>query len=595
MVSDPPTPLLDFPELEAVLVAEQAQAAAAPSGAPLFDAGTIAAAVVDGAGRVICASPAFEAIHGAAHIDAERVARALRGAPPATVAVDLAGETGPEPAIFAYGFAGDAGAWRLPPEVRAAAEARPDRVVVLTARLAQAGRPLEAACRAYGLSSLQTRVVLETIRTGGVKTAAVAAGVAYSTARQVMGEAMQKVRAPRLAALVSNLTTLALGVLPNDDSPAVLENLWGLTRRQAAVAVLAGGGASRASAARALGVSEAVVRKELERVHLVLQVSTGAELARRVVEARALRWLTDATGGDLGFVEEGLEPLGFVHRPDGRRIAISDYGPSSGRPVLVVHSTTTSRIVARRLLRALWTEGYRPISIDRPGFGLTDEVEGAAAGAHDPFEMAALDTLTVLDRLKLRQVDVVARGGAQVVMAFARLAPDRLGRVVLVNPDPPIRGGGQAEGGSANAKAAFMRNPATVALLARWLTRAPTYESVVARLRHGARRSPPDALAMQDPEIARDYFRALRPFATGRHAGWINEVQAFMGASPPPVAGTRTWSILIGQHDFLHDPETVVAVWPKLLPDARMRVVADTGRYMALSHPQVVVDELKGS
>lgn len=427
---------------------------------PLFRAESVAAALADRAGSVIVASLAFTAMQAERHIDPEYVARASRGATPATVAIDLAGGDGaPDTLIFAYAPASETDGWRLPPEIREAAKRHPGGVVILTSRAARGGQPLEDACRAYGLNGLQTRVVMETIRTGSVKTAAAAAGVSYYTAREAMAAALKRARTPRLPALVSALTSLAFGVLPQADASAVLEDLWGLSPRQAEIAALIAGGASRPAAAAALGVGEAVVRKELERIHLVLQVSSSAELARKVVEANALRWLTEATGGDLGFVEAGLEPLRFVHRPDGRRIAVSDYGPASGQPILVAHSTTTCRIIARSLLRSLHAAGYRPIAIDRPGYGLSDEVEGAVAGAHDPFATAAEDAVRVLDHLKIRRLDVVARGAAQYVVALERAAPGRLGRVVLVNPDPPMRESGAVAGATGRLKEAFLRNP----------------------------------------------------------------------------------------------------------------------------------------
>jgi hypothetical protein len=258
---------------------------------------------------------------------------------------------------------------------------------------------------------------------------------------------MKRVRVSKLPALVTRLTSLAFGVMPEADAAAVLEDLWGLTPRQAALAALVASGASRSSAASALSIGAAVARKELERVHIILQVSTGAGLARKVAEANALRWLTAATGGDAGFVEAGAEPLQFVHRADGSRIAVSDYGPASGAPVLVAHSNLTSRFVGRSLLRALQAAGYRPIAIDRPGFGLTDEVAGAAAGGHDPFVAEAADTLLVLDQLKIRQLDLVARGAAQFVLALERAAPGRLRRVVLVNPAPHAAASGKKRHG----------------------------------------------------------------------------------------------------------------------------------------------------
>ena len=244
---------------------------------------------------------------------------------------------------------------------------RPGQVVVLTSQAGRAAKPLEDACRSYGLNGLETRVVVQTIATGNVNAAARALRISYHTAREALAKAMRRVRVHRLPALVSRLTSLAFGVLPDADAAAVLGDLWGLTERQAAVATLVASGASRAGAASALSVSEAVVNKEMERLHLVLQVSTGVGLARRVVEAQALRWLTEATGGDIGFVEASAEPLQFAHRSDGGRIAFSDYGPASARPVLVAHSNLNSRYVARSLLRALQAAGYRPIAIDRPG------------------------------------------------------------------------------------------------------------------------------------------------------------------------------------------------------------------------------------
>jgi hypothetical protein len=41
------------------------------------------------------------------------------------------------------------------------------------------------------------------------------------------------------------------------------------------------------------------------------------------------------------------------------------------------------------------------------------------------------------DTLRLERVDLLCRGGAQVAVAAYRLMPGRLGRVVLINPDPP--------------------------------------------------------------------------------------------------------------------------------------------------------------
>lgn len=562
-----------------------------PESTPLFNLDSIAAAVVDSHGETSFATPAFIGMEGPACVDAEIVRRVLHSDATVSAPVALAGAE--ESAVFLYARAERATGWRLPPGVHEAAVARPGQVVVLTSHAAHVTPPLEAACRAHGLNGLQTRVVTEIVRTGGVRPAAAAAGVSYNTAREALAEALARAGVRRLPALVTQLMSLAFGVLPDADASEVLGDLWGLTPRQAAIAGLVAGGASRKTAAAVLSVSEAVVRKDLERVHLMLQVSTASALSRKVVEARALRWLTEATGGQIGFADTA-EPLLLVRRPDGRRIAVSDYGPSSGRPVLVVHSSTTTRVVARGLLRALHAEGYRPIAIDRPGFGLTDEIAGLEAGAHDPFAAATDDVVRVLDHLRIDRTDLVARGAAQFVLALHQAAPGRLGRVVLVNPDPHMAASGRGVGGVNLTKQAFQRNPAVIRLLAGPLTRGVTAEGFIRRLQRDVCGSPPDEAALQDPELTRDYFRAVRTFATGRHAGIINEQVAFArGTRPPTVRGTKGWTVLVGAHDFMHDPQRVAVYWRDVLPDAELRVIADAGRFLALSHPHHVVAALR--
>lgn len=560
---------------------------------PIFNPDSVAAALLAD-GRVVWASATFQTLAVEATLDPDKAARAREGRAALTDVVETAGEDGAgSAALLVYAPAAATAAWRLPPDLREAMERWPAAVVVLSSQAASRSRPFEDACRAYGLNGLQTRVLAEIVRTGAVRPAAEAADVTFHTARKAVAHAMQRTRTTRLAALVSHLMSLTFGVLPDDDPAEVLRDAWGLTPRQAALAGLMAAGATREAAASTLSISLAVARKELETVYLVLGVSTGVELARMTVEAHAFRWLIAATGGDVGFLDTREEPVRFVHRPDGGRVAFSDYGPPTGQPVLVAHSTITSRIVARVLLRALQTAGYRPIAIDRPGFGLTDELAGARPGAHDPFAAAAPDALLVLDALKIRRTDVVARGAAQFVVALGRIAPSRIGRVVLVNPDPPRQEGG-GRGPMAAGKDIFMRSPALIRLLAPLLIRNVTFESVFERVRRDAVSSPADTAALHDPAFMRDYFRALRSFATGRYAGWINETtELFHGRGLAPLPATTAWQVLVGTDDYMHEPARVVTYWRRMLPDADVRLTPGAGRFLAYTHPDAVVEALR--
>ena len=436
-----------------------------------------------------------------------------------------------------------------------------------------------------------------TIRAGSARLAARSLGISYETAREALAAAMARVRAPRLSVLVGRLTSLGFGVLPEGNVAEVLADLWGLTPRQAAIAGLVADGVSRRNVATALTVSEAVVRKELEQIHLVLQVSSGAGLARKVVEAQALRWLTAATGGGAIVADGDAAAVGAVDEPQRLRAGVEEADVAAGRPVLVVHSSMTTRIVARSLLRALQGAGYRPISVDRPGFGLTDEVAGMRTGRHDPYATAAQDAVLVLDHLNIASIDLVARGGAQFVLALARtLAPGRLGRVVLVNPAPHTRKGDRNVGPLGVIKEAFRRNPAMIRFAAAAFIRQRTFQDLTEFLQRSMRGSPPDEAAARDPELVRDYFRATRTFVTGRYGGYINEQTEFaQGSRPAPLAATTDWRVLVADHDVLHDPRYVLAYWREVLPDARFELVRNTGRLMALSHPERVIEALRAA
>jgi pimeloyl-ACP methyl ester carboxylesterase len=119
------------------------------------------------------------------------------------------------------------------------------------------------------------------------------------------------------------------------------------------------------------------------------------------------------------------------------------------------------------------------------------------------------------------------------------------------------------------------------------------FERLAAFMARSMRGSPPDEIAVADPELVRDYFRATRMFATGRFSGYVNEQTEFaQGSEPPPLAGTGDWRILVAAHDVLHDPAHVAAYWRRVLPEATLSVIPDTGRFLALSHPHHVVDAL---
>lgn len=484
--------------------------------------------------------------------------------------------------------------WDLEAEARAIAALAGNGVigVWISARRAPSG--LAWACERLGLTPLQSKIVAALVGCGDLRAAAGQVGVAYATARQAIAEAMARAGVRKRSALIERVTRLAFGILPEESGGAdILKDVWGLTPRQARLSLALAQGASRADAAHGAGVSEAVAKKELTVVFETLGVTSGSGLASYLSEAASMAALAQLAGDDIHFAFDRSEPLRLVPSPrDGRLIAVSDYGPRSGRPVLVLHSSSASRPVPSALLGALHARGFRPFAIDRPGFGLTDPLERDG----DPFALACDDIRTVCDAFGFGSVDIVARGGAQVAVHFAAQSPDRTGQVVLVAPDPPTRISKPTNGVLGAIKRAIQTDPHLMEVLAKVLVSSLRRIDARELMHKAVGASAPDVKVMEDPRNFADYRRGFQMFLSGRLKGYVREQAAMATVPDPPVPpDVSAWQVLIGAEDPLHEPGDTEAYWRGLLPEARFRVLPDAGRFVVMSHPVLVAEALQAA
>lgn len=556
----------------------------------------LGAAVFDRVGRLLFANPGFIRFEADPAAQAEAALGALKTRQPRMSWLELGGDDGGGLSAMIHAPVELGRQWVLPPDARAAALGPDAAVVALGVAGIGAEDALGDACKAFGLTPLQTRVAIGLVRTGDVAAAARAAGVTYETARTVVADTLRRVGAPRASGLVERLVRLSYGIWPaGRDGADALSDVWGLSGRQAALALRLSEGMTRAEAAKATGISEATAKKDLGAIYDTLGVGSAAGLARVVTETRALALLTEATHHDVALGSEFLEPLGLFPRADGSHVAYSDYGPRSGKPVLVVHSSSASRPVPARLVAALQKKGFRPLALDRPGFGLTDLMADREAHRQDPFDGACEDIVGLCGHLKIRRLDLLGRGGAQIVLALARRRPDLVGAVVLVNPDPPTRGRGDQRGALAAIKEAFFRRPDLIekltALFVSHLSRGQ-YERMMMRT---IADSPPDVALMSDPRARADYARGYRMFLTGRIGGYVDEQTALTRWSSAPFTDAAHWRVLLGEHDPLHDPAHTLAYWRETLPGAGIETTPGAGRFLVITHADEVAETLLGA
>ena len=123
--------------------------------------------------------------------------------------------------------------------------------------------------------------------------------------------------------------------------------------------------------------------------------------------------------------------------PDGRGLAVEEWGEPAGYPVFLLHGTPGSRLGPIPRSMVLYQLGIRLITFDRPGYGLSDRRIGRRVA-----DIAA-DVGRIADFLQLEEFAVLGRsGGGPHALGCAALLPDLTRRVaVLVGLAPT-----QAEG-----------------------------------------------------------------------------------------------------------------------------------------------------
>jgi pimeloyl-ACP methyl ester carboxylesterase len=120
-------------------------------------------------------------------------------------------------------------------------------------------------------------------------------------------------------------------------------------------------------------------------------------------------------------------PEHLEHRlttPDGRTLAVAEWGDPNGKPVITFHGTPGSRIGYWTSEPQIWARfGLRRISFDRPGCGESTRLPGRSVADVVP------DVLTIADAFGLRRFAVSGgSGGGPHVLACAALIPDRVVR-----------------------------------------------------------------------------------------------------------------------------------------------------------------------
>jgi pimeloyl-ACP methyl ester carboxylesterase/DNA-binding CsgD family transcriptional regulator len=477
--------------------------------------------------------------------------------------------------------------WPLPEACRAAMAGPVRRIALMCFAPSRSTDLATRASEAFGLTPLEARLAEALLDAPNLEAAALRIGVGRETAREALKKAMKKAGARRSPDLVRRMMDLMCGdhAMPPSIED-VLATTFGATAAEARAAARFAQGMTAREVAESLGVKDATVRGQLKAVFAKTGVNKAKDLVRLAAETSTLAALT-------GVAETVLEPadpngrLRVVAAGD-RRIAVTDYGPRSGKPVIIMHGAATGRRLPPALVIALHARGYRPLVPQRPGYGLTDVADG------DYLQQCSDDMARVMDALRIDRTKLMIRDSSTPAgLLFAQQFGDRISAGVAVNPKWPLTADHHLirRPGSMMAALgkAFIANPALIDLVAQILRRQTRTDLLEKVMRQSVAHLPHDREALRTPGVLDALVQDAQGMFARSGGGFVAEHQAFVaGWTIPEGVGGTCWTVALSDHLNLPDAETV---WSGL-PDPQFTVIPDAGLLVYFTHPTKIADLL---
>lgn len=565
-------------------------AARAPAGPAFVNPRAYASAACDGDGNIVIADPAFAAWAAPLHRGRAELGSLKAGKARVSYLLE---DKGKFIAVAAAPLAA-ARHWPLAPEVRQTLE-RGEAEFALVAHLPPTLQPrgLANAARLFGFTAREASMAEALVRGGDVRAAAAMEGIGYETGRDVIKSAMAKAGCHRQGEFVALCLQIESGEQPGDLAiEPVLRDIFGLTERQARIADTIARGLTREECAARLGLSVHIVKTELKAIFAICELTSLVQLTTLVAHIQAVAALAEATDIDLSVATRGAEPLRLLPRKQrGGRIAFADHGPRGGIPAIFLHTATTGRHLPASIIAALQAEGLRPITLDRPGFGLTSMPDDAAD--QDYLAHNARDIIAICDRLGIERTCIVARGGTMVLAYMAAHHPGRIDRAVVLNPEPPPQRDGRLGGLQGHVKQLVYSRPQLIAPLAGHLSRrasARTVERLVMQVVGG---SAADRATLADRELLAAYVRSTQQSAMQGGIGFLAIARSEPHDSVVTLADGSFITILCGAEDTMYAAADSVPYWQSIWPGARAEIVAAAGRMLLFQRPDLVAAALK--
>ena len=478
-----------------------------------------------------------------------------------------------------------AGPWRvIAGDLPASCEPR-DQVLLIAFAPSNCSVLIARAAAAIGLSPLEARLAEALLDAPSLKMAAEGIGVGRETAKDALASAMRKAGVASASQFVGRIVNLSCEDVGSRGSTLeLLRQAMDLSPAEARVAVALVAGGTAREIGDSLSLTAQTVKSYRRSVFQKTGVNRSRDLQRLISEVGELGRLATVSEvlADAGQVEERLR----VVSREGRRIALIDYGPASGAPLVVGHGFTTGRLMAAPLLARFRAAGFRVLIPQRPGFGLTDAAQG------DYLETAADDLAAVLDSLDVGQTRVLTRdGGVASLLAFDVRHPGRLDRPVLLNPRQPLGSPGAPLAPMSAISRVLLSRPLLIEPFAEMLRRQTRGDILEGMLRRACTVEI-DRETLEQPGVLPQLVRDMQGLVARSVRGFVDEQRAYsFGWTPPRSIPTRGWTVAYSGALWA-DPDGTP--WSHL-PDLRRVVIDGAGLLAVYTHTDAVLGLLAGA
>jgi pimeloyl-ACP methyl ester carboxylesterase len=204
-------------------------------------------------------------------------------------------------------------------------------------------------------------------------------------------------------------------------------------------------------------------------------------------------------GGAHMTIETAPNTALMIQLRDGRTLGYAEYGDPAGKPAFMFHGFPGARLESAMAHESAAQHGVRLISIDRPGYGLSDFKPGRAF-LDWPNDVVELATALGIDRFGVAGVS----GGGPYVAACAYAIPERLTSICIISGVGPFDAPGATEGMGMQNKLLFglgRRAPWLGGLVIRVMARTAKNASDKFIDQMAKAMPEPDRVVLQRPDI----------------------------------------------------------------------------------------------